>query len=212
MHDVELGLQWARDGYGSGNMCQLSSIEGDKSTKVVMCKPPMKYSPKQQVLRYHKEPLQPLLVKLKLAQLLIGGNIPSICVAVLGIRALKQAIFSSFVKEITQECGALCQRMDQTPFRSIPVTGLADITWGAFTDQLKSRAPKLFQLLTSVVSVNNHRNISKVGASHHPGICAAVAVLLKERSREMCGLQSIVSVLMYSCNCEKQVNMNFGQV
>ena len=35
MHDVEVGLLWAHDGYGSGNMCQLPSIEGDESTKVV---------------------------------------------------------------------------------------------------------------------------------------------------------------------------------
>ena len=64
-------------------------------------------------------------------------------------------------------------------------------------EDLKSKAPTLLQLVTSVVSVNDHRNTSKVGNSHHPGICAAFAVLLKERNREMCGLQSIVSVLMY---------------
>ena len=66
-------------------------------------------------------------------------------------------------------------------------------------EDLKSKAPTLLQLVTSVVSVNDHRNTSKVGNSHHPGICAAFAVLLKERNREMCGLQSIVSVLMYAC-------------
>ena len=32
---VEVGLLWAHDGYGSGNMCQLPLSEGDESTKVV---------------------------------------------------------------------------------------------------------------------------------------------------------------------------------
>ncbi len=45
----------------------------------------------------------------------------------------------------------------------------------------------------------------KVGEAHFPGICSAAAILLKERNREMCGLQSLVSLLMYSCHAEKQV-------
>ena len=34
----------------------------------------------------------------------------------------------------------------------------------------------------------------KKDEQHMPGICMAVATLLKERNREMCGVQSIISV------------------
>ena len=72
--------------------------------------------------------------------------------------------------------------------------------------ELQSKqAPTLLHLLTTIVTFNDHCNISKVGVSHHPGICAAIAVILKERSREMCAIQSIMSVLMYTCHCDKQV-------
>ncbi len=39
----------------------------------------------------------------------------------------------------------------------------------------------------------------------YPAIVNATAILLKERNREMSGVQSIVSYLMYACHSEKQV-------
>ena len=47
----------------------------------------------------------------------------------------------------------------------------------------------------------------KVGSSHNPGICCAAADLLKERNREMCGLQSLVSLLMFSCHAKKRYDL-----
>ena len=60
-------------------------------------------------------------------------------------------------------------------------------------------------LFTTITSFNDHRNKIKAGDFHLPGICSAVAVLIKERNREMCGLQSVISLLMYACHCDKQV-------
>ena len=62
-----------------------------------------------------------------------------------------------------------------------------------------------FTQLALHVRGNDHRNIIKVGAAHYPGICCAAAILLKERNHEMCGLQSLVSLIMYTCHAEKQV-------
>lgn len=119
--------------------------------------------------------------------------------------ALREAAFTSFVNTISRECSVLCQRADQSLFRTILVTDMADVTWQSFIDELCLKAPTLFNLLTTIVSCNDHRNTVKVGSCHHPGLVAAVAVLLKERSREMVGVQSLVSALMYSGHCEKQV-------
>jgi len=43
--------------------------------------------------------------------------------------------------------------------------------------------------------------------AHYPGICITVAVFLKERNWEMCGMQSLIS-LLYSSHIEKQI-INF---
>ena len=66
--------------------------------------------------------------------------------------------------------------------------------WDTFISELESRAPTLLHIMLTLVSFNDRRNKIKVGASHHPGVCAAVAILLKERSKNMCGLQSLVFV------------------
>ena len=99
-----------------------------------------------------------------------------------------------FKQKIGSECGALCQRLSDSLFRSIPVTELSGFTWESLILHLKVKAPTLFEMFTSIVSYSDHRNSIKTGFKHYPGICAAVAVLLKERNREMCGVQSIVSV------------------
>lgn len=82
---------------------------------------------------------------------------------------------------------------------------LASNSWDAFIIELQSKAPTLLLILLTLVSFNDSSNAKKVGATHFPGVCAAVAVLLKERNREMCGFQSLVSALLYACHSEKQV-------
>lgn len=143
----------------------------------------------------------------RVAQNLVYGYAPLIVDAVLQIGALREAIVNSFVNTICLECNTLCQRMNGATslFRSIPVTAIADKKWEAFIEELQSKAPTMLHLFTTIASYHDHRNETKIGASHYPGICTAIAVLLKERSREMCGLQSIISALMYACHCEKQV-------
>lgn len=81
---------------------------------------------------------------------------------------------------------------------------LVSNSWDAFIIELQSKVPTLLLILLTLVSFNDSRN-AKVGATHFPGVCAAVAVLLKERNREMCGFQSLVSALLYACHSEKQV-------
>ena len=145
----------------------------------------------------------------KVAQCLAYGHAPSIAKAIMDVGALREAVFTSFMNTICGECNALCQRSGTLskewyfPFSNH--SSYSYTKWGAFMEELQSKAPTLLHLLTTIVTFNDHRNVSKIGVSHHPGICAAVAVLLKERSREMCAIQSIVSVLMYTCHCDKQV-------
>ncbi len=136
---------------------------------------------------------------------LVGGDAQSIASSIMEVQVLKEAVFTYFLQTISDECNRLCQTSCTSLFRAIPVTSLANIKWVEFIAELGSKAPILLQSIFFLVSVNDTRNTTKVGAVHFPGICATVAVLLKERCREMCGVQSLVSVLMYACHCEKQV-------
>ena len=123
---------------------------------------------------------------------------------------VRDALFSLFLDSINSECNNLCQRLPTSLslFRKMVVSQMVDFKWSMLVNELESRAPLLFKALSSIAGRNDHRNKSKVGAAHHPGICMAVAIILKERNREMCGVQSLISLLMYSCHCEKQVCCN----
>lgn len=142
-----------------------------------------------------------------MAQALVGGHAPSIAAAVMEVESVQKAIIGIYSERISRECGILCQKLADSPscFRTIPVNQLDGFSWEAMLGELKDKAPILLDVLTTIVSFSDHRNKVKVGCKHNPGICTAVAVLLKERNRQMSGLQSILSMLMYVCHCEKQV-------
>ena len=143
----------------------------------------------------------------KIAESLISGHVPTIALAIMQDDHLQEAAYTYLLKSLSQECSNLCQTSDGgSLFRRITVTALAN---NSYIGELKSKAPILLHTLFTLVSFNDRRNTKKVGDAHFPGICAAVAVLLKERNREMCGLQSLVSVLMYCCHCEKQVCISY---
>ena len=141
------------------------------------------------------------------ARCLVEEHASSTAAAILKIKPVQEVIFSTFLKTSNEECSTLCQKSPDDPsqFRTIPVTDLATFKWRPLIDELEVKAPTLLEILTSIVVFSDHRNKTKAGSNHHPSICAAVGVLLKERNCEMCGPQSIVSLLMFFCHCEKQV-------
>ena len=138
---------------------------------------------------------------------LIGGHAPSIASVVMGMREVREALLSKFTDTISDECKSLCRNLpDHTSqFQSIPVAKLVEFTWVGLIEELEAKAPTLLHLIKAIVTHRDHQNRTKVGPAHYPGICAVAALLLKERNRTMCGLQPLVSVMMYLCHCEKQV-------
>lgn len=135
----------------------------------------------------------------------MGGHPPSIAKAALGVVGVMEVITTQLLGILNEECSKLCHKRAGNPFRTIPVEKLADFKWETMIAELQSKAPLLFKILYCLTSRNDGRNTTKVGAAHYPGICSAASILLKERNREMCGLQSLVSLLLYSCHSEKQV-------
>ena len=143
----------------------------------------------------------------RVARALLGGHAPSIASAVLAMDAVKESIFTSFLELVNRECSELCQTANSTNFRHIPVDQYGSFEWDMFMEELRSKSPMFLKILTTIAVRNDHRNTKKTGSAHFPGIGTAAAVLLKERNCHMSGLQSLVSMLMYSCHCEKQVQL-----
>ena len=143
----------------------------------------------------------------KLARALLGRNSCSIAKAALSMEGVKEAIITQLLGTLNQECNGLCHRKKERSslFRRIPVDTMVDFKWAQMIEELESRAPLLLRIFDCLVTRNDHRNKCKIGVAHYPGICTAIAIILKERCRDMCGLQSLVSLLLYSCHCEKQV-------
>ena len=125
---------------------------------------------------------------------------------------LADMVFQLFLEKMELECASLCQRNADSlsPFRRISVDKLSSFQWKTFTHNLSVKAPILLRLLSFVVAHSDHRNKKKVDSAHHPGICMAFAILLKERNREMCGVQAIISILLYNSHVDKQVWNNYN--
>ena len=140
---------------------------------------------------------------------LAGGHLPTIAKMALAHEGIREQILLRLFDLIDAECGKLCQRACSTPslFRKIPVGRLSKFQWGYCIQELQVKAPTLLRMLSTIVSKNDHRNQHKQGERHHPGICMAIATLLKERNREMCGVQTFLSLVLFTSRVHKQVTV-----
>ena len=58
------------------------------------------------------------------------------------------------------------------------------------------------------VVTSDHRNEQKRADYHNPGICMSTAVLLKERNREIVGVQTHISLALFTSRVNKDVSEN----
>ena len=146
--------------------------------------------------QYHCE-LQESLVKVGAA--LAGGHALSIAKAVFAHSQLREHILLKVLDLICEESATLCKRNPASAFRRIPIDSLGMFCW---EHELDHKAPILSRIATSMVKHNDHRNSKKKGTHHLPAVCMAIAILLKERNREMCGVQSL---LLFESHVQKMV-------
>ena len=143
--------------------------------------------------------------EVKLGRAIAGGHLPTVAKAVLAYADLREAVLRLILEEIETECAVLCQRKEPSLFRKMEPASLADFRWEILISELEEKAPLLLRIFQLMVSMNDHRNQHKGGVQHYPGICMAMAVLLKERNREICGVQSVLSLLLFFSHAEKKV-------
>lgn len=90
---------------------------------------------------------------------------------------------------------------DTSLFRKIPVSELSAFQWEQLIDELRLRHQCWFAFWKP-----SHPSSRTLEAfTNYPGICMVSAVLLKEKNREMCGFQSLISVPLYATHAEKEV-------
>ena len=143
----------------------------------------------------------------RIGRALAGGHPESIVKAVLSHPDLQQITVTKVTDMLNAECSNLCKKDTATPspFRKMTFDEMRQFNWNLLIKDLEAKAPVLFKMFYTVVSHSDRRNQQKREATHHPAICTAVATLLKDRNREMGGLQTIVSLLLFKSCVKKQV-------
>ena len=143
----------------------------------------------------------------KIGRVLAGCHLPSLAKAIFNHGQLRELVFTLFLNQIDRECNTLCQRSAAplSRFRHIPVSDLTEFDWKACIDELSVKAPHFLEVLTKIVCHSDASNKKKVTSAHYPAICMATCIILKERNREMCGIKSLVSLLLFTSRVQKQV-------
>ena len=70
---------------------------------------------------------------------------------------------------------------------------------------MEQKSPILLHLLKLIVGHSDHRNQQKRAEHHVPGICMTAAVMLKERNREIVGVQTHISLALFTSRVHKEV-------
>ena len=123
-------------------------------------------------------------------------------------KQLGELVLELFLNIIDSECSLFCKRSKPlSPFHKIDADNCSTFKWSNFVSDLSLKAPTLLKILSSIITHSDHRNKQKTDTAHHPGLCMATSILLNERNREMCGVQSIMSLLLFSSHVDKQVRI-----
>lgn len=142
----------------------------------------------------------------RIGRAIAGGSNDALVRSLFSHDVLRDMLINKVISIIADECLALCRRSEPSIFRKSKPVEYVDFKWLKYIEDLKCRAPVLLQLCKVIVSHGDKRNSLKHGDVHLPGICMAISVLLKERNREMVGLQTCLSMVLYTSRVPKQVS------
>ena len=110
---------------------------------------------------------------------------------------------STYLMRWMQSVASCAAGVSYRLFGKLPVSEMPAFDWKVLIDELVSKAPILLQILCTLTSSSDPRNKHKSGSVHHPGICMAASVILKERNREMCGVQAMISLLLFESHANR---------
>lgn len=137
---------------------------------------------------------------------LTSGSVKVIADTVFQHPVLRERLINKVLAVVDDECSALCSRAQPTPFRSCKISELTSFSWSQYIHEMEKKSPILLQMLTKIASHSDHRNETKRADRHYPGICMSAAVLLKERNREIVGVQTHLSLALFSSRVHEDVS------
>ena len=144
----------------------------------------------------------------KIVKPLAGGNVKFISRALFANPVLREEAVSKVSRTICEECSLLCKKNAQpvSLFHHMSLEQAESFSWTQAILELSTKVPTLFKIIhNSVVTRGLVRNKYKRGDAQYPGLCPTVGILLKERNREMCGVQSYISSALFSTKIHKKV-------
>ena len=117
---------------------------------------------------------------------------------------MKEQLINEVLDLIEGECALLCSRSQQGPFRRAQVTEFDTFNWDHYIHKMEQKSIVLC-LLRLIVGHSDHCNQQKWAEHHVPGSCMTTAVMLKESNRDMVGVQTHVSLALFTSRVHKQV-------
>ena len=145
----------------------------------------------------------------KVVQAIADCDCPSVAEAVMAEPSLRREVLIRLAGMLDDECNNMCRTT--TPlslFRRFPLFDRESFSYSNCITELQTKCPTLYQLLWTVVTKSDRRNTVKCASQHYPGICMAVALIMKERNQHMTGLQTFLSLVLFNCNVQKKVGMH----
>ena len=142
----------------------------------------------------------------RIGRALAGGHPDTIAKAVFNHSEIRDILIKKMIEMVDAECLVLCRNEKETsPFKKMTLEQLTEFKWYTLVQELETKAPTLWNMLTTIISHNDKRNQRKQGAVHYPAICMAVATILKERNKNMVGVQTPLSLILFKSHVQKQV-------
>ena len=129
-----------------------------------------------------------------LGKMLVRGTYKQIANAAWRSPNLKKELQLLVLKDIDKECTSMCSKKEPSCVRSPDKKKLLNFTFEKFNDKLSSKAPFLHAVLW-VSSVNRRKD-----SVWQQSVGMAAAVLLRNRSQYMNGVQLLLSIFSYHSN------------
>ena len=111
-----------------------------------------------------------------------GSDFKAIADAAMNCPGLKKAIEDCICSQVNDECKRLCSKKDASLLRSATKDSIFNFSWETVGIELADKAPLLHRLLLASAdpkSLSQSRDTER-----YPGVCAAAAILLKNRDKE----------------------------
>lgn len=115
------------------------------------------------------------------------------------LKSLRGATLVEICKEVKKEVKTIASRKDGDSLLRLGQLQMSQFSWKPIVKELRRDAPVLFSVLSTALSKNGNVKLADVGIT--------ASILLKNFCTHLALPQAIVSVILYSGHCSKQVNI-----